>query len=216
MSINNNNNNNNECFMLVLSSPSGAGKTALANKLLEIDNSFKLSVSVTTRTPRKGEINGEDYFFVSNEEFSRMIKNNELLEFANVFSNKYGTKTELVNNALINGKNVLFDIDWQGVKQLKDNLKISDQLVTVFILPPSLSELNRRLKNRALDSEETLKKRMLEAEKEISHWVDYDYVIINDDFEKCFNELNSIVNAEKLKKFRQKNLEKFTTFLKFK
>ncbi len=198
--------------MLVLSSPSGAGKTALANKLLESDSSFELSVSVTTRTPRNGEVGGKDYFFVNDSEFSSMIENNELLEFANVFSNKYGTKTDLVMNALKNGKNVLFDIDWQGVKQLKENVKLSRQLVTVFILPPSISELNRRLKNRALDSEETLKNRMFQAEKEISHWIDYDYVIINDDFQKCFDELNAIVKAEKLKKIRQTYLAEFTKY----
>ncbi|PPR78524.1 MAG: Guanylate kinase [Alphaproteobacteria bacterium MarineAlpha2_Bin1] len=208
----NNKGNNIECFMLVLSSPSGAGKTALAKKLLKSDNSFNLSISVTTRTPRNGEINGKDYFFVNEKEFEKMVENNELLEFANVFSHKYGTKKDLVKKSLKNGKNVLFDIDWQGTKQLKDNIKISNQLVTVFILPPSLFELNRRLKNRALDSEQTLKKRMFEAEKEISHWVDYDYVIINDDFEKCFNDLHSIIRAEKLKKFRQISLEKFTKF----
>ncbi len=198
--------------MLVLSSPSGAGKTALANKLLESDSSFELSVSLTTRTPRNGEVDGKDYFFVNEYEFSSMIENNELLEFANVFSNKYGTKTNLVMNALNNGKNVLFDIDWQGVKQLKENVKLSRQLVTVFILPPSISELNRRLKNRALDSEETLKNRMFQAEKEISHWVDYDYVIVNDDFQKCFDELYAIVKAEKLKKIRQIYLDEFTKY----
>ena len=207
-----NDDKNIDCFMLVLSSPSGAGKTALANKLLSEDDSFILSVSVTTRTPRDGEVNGKDYFFVNDEEFSSMITNNQLLEYANVFSNKYGTKSELVNRTIENGKNVLFDIDWQGVKQLKKNVKIYNQLVTVFILPPTISELNRRLRNRALDSEETLKKRMFEAEKEISHWVDYDYVIINDDFQKCFEDLNSIVRAEKLKKFRQKNLVNFTKY----
>ena len=201
-----------DCFMVVLSSPSGAGKTALANKLLSVDNSFVLSVSVTTRTPRDGEVEGKDYFFVDDEEFSLMIKNNQLLEYATVFSNKYGTKSELVKQTIENGKNVLFDIDWQGVRQLKENIKTSSQLVTIFVLPPSISELNRRLKIRALDSEETLKKRMFEAEKEISHWVDYDYVIINDDFEKCFQDLYSIVKAEKLKKFRQKQLKKFTEY----
>ena len=199
-------------FMLVLSSPSGAGKTALANKLLSVDNSFVLSVSVTTRTPRDGEVEGKDYFFVDDEEFSLMIKNNQLLEYATVFSNKYGTKSELVKQTIENGKNVIFDIDWQGVRQLKENVKTSSQLVTVFVLPPSISELNRRLKSRALDSEETLKKRMFEAEKEISHWVDYDYVIVNDDFERCFQDLYSIVQAEKLKKIRQKYLKKFTKY----
>ena len=202
----NNNTVSRNSFMLVISSPSGAGKTALANKLLNVDNGFALSVSVTTRPPRPGEIDGKDYYFVDDSKFKDMIDNQELLEYASVFSYKYGTKAELVRAAQARGKDILFDIDWQGAQQLRDNIEVSSQLVTIFILPPSISELSRRLKARASDSVESVKNRMNNVSKEISHWKQYDYVIINDDFEFCFNQLHGIVQAERAKRERQSGL----------
>ena len=202
-----------EAFILVLSSPSGAGKTALANKLVECDNNFVLSVSATTRPPREGEVDGLDYFFVDDKNFESLVSNNKLLEYAKVFSHRYGTIAENIYKYLEKGKDVLFDIDWQGAEKLKNNEQLFPQLVTVFILPPSMSELERRLKFRALDSLESVQKRLNGAERDISHWKNYDYVLINDDFENCFKKICSIVDAERLKRKRQIGISKFVDSL---
>ncbi|MFL2929776.1 MAG: guanylate kinase, partial [Candidatus Micropelagos sp.] len=166
-------------LMLVLSSPSGAGKTTLSRMLLEVDNEIIMSVSATTRPPRSGETHGEDYYFVDKETFGLMANKNELLEHAKVFDNYYGTPRGPVEEALISGKDVLFDIDWQGTQQLQE--ASADDLVRIFILPPSAAELESRLKKRAQDSPETVAKRMAKASDEISHYAEYDYIILNED-----------------------------------
>jgi len=202
-----------KAFMLVLSSPSGAGKTALARHLLSTDHSFVVSVSVTTRPPRRGEVDGKDYYFVDDGSFNKMVDQNELLEHAQVFSYRYGTRAEPVRASLAQGKDVLFDIDWQGAQQLRNGKSISDHLVTVFILPPSMTELSRRLKARELDSDDEVRRRMLGAAQEISHWEAYDYILINDDFDRCFASLYSIVKAERARRQRQPGLSWFVSQL---
>jgi guanylate kinase len=186
-------------LMLVMSSPSGAGKTTLSRMLLADEaEEVVMSVSATTREPRPGEENGKDYYFVPHDRFREMIEGNELLEHAIVFENRYGTPRGPVMDALNQGKDVLFDIDWQGTQQLAESA--GDDLVRVFVLPPSIDELENRLKKRAQDSEETVKKRMEKAESEISHWAEYDYVLINDDLEKTYQKLREILNAERLRR----------------
>ena len=167
--------------MLVISSPSGAGKTTLARKLLEQDDNIKLSVSVTTRKPRNSEVNNKDYIFVNKKKFEEMVKNNDFLEFAKVFGNNYGTPRNPVENRISNGKDVLFDIDWQGTQALRE--MEPKNLVSVFILPPSTKDLEIRLKSRGQDSNEEVKRRMAEANSEITHWAEYDYIIINYEIE---------------------------------
>lgn len=194
-------------LLLVLSSPSGAGKTTLSRALLGIDQTIELSISVTTRKPRAGEVHGKDYFFVNEETFTRMRSQDELLEWAKVFGNFYGTLRKPVDEAISNGKDVLFDIDWQGAQQLAE--KMSGDLVRVFILPPSVSVLASRLKGRGLDSSEVVSKRMEEASSEISHWAEYDYVIVNEDLEESLEKLNSILAAERLKRHRLTGLSDF-------
>lgn len=198
-----------KAFMLVLSSPSGAGKTALARHLLTTDNTFVLSVSATTRPARRGEIDGKDYHFVNDRSFDEMVDQGELLEYAQVFAYRYGTRAEPVRSSLAEGMDVLFDIDWQGAQQLRYNELISQHLVTVFILPPSMTELGRRLKARELDSDDSVRRRMLGAGEEIGHWEAYDYILINDDFDRCFASLYSIVQAERARRQRQTGLSKF-------
>ena len=184
-------------ILFVISSPSGAGKTTLARKLIEIDNNIQLSISVTTRRPRKSEKNNRDYIFVE-EKF---------LEHAEVFGNKYGTLKRPIIEKLDKGKDILFDIDWQGTQELKE--KESKHLVSVFVLPPSTIELEKRLLNRAQDSKEVVKKRMSEATSEMTHWAEYDYVIINDDLEQTLQKLIAILTAERLKRKRQTGLNNF-------
>ena len=184
-------------IMLVISSPSGAGKTTLARKLLEQDDNIKLSVSVTTRKPRKAEKNNKDYIFVDKKKFKEMVKNNELLEFAKVFGNNYGTPRKPVESRINNGKDVLFDIDWQGTQALRE--MEPKHLVSVFILPPSTKELEIRLKSRGQDSDDEVKRRMAEANSEITHWAEYDYIIINYEIEKTLKKLKSILITERLK-----------------
>ena len=192
--------------MIILSSPSGAGKTTLVKKLSETDN-FEISISHTTRKPRPNENQNEDYFFVNEEEFKRLIKNQEFLEYAKVFKNFYGTTRTPVINKLNKGKNVLFDIDWQGTQALRE--LEPKHLVSVFILPPSTEELERRLRNRGQDSAKEVKKRMAEANSEITHWAEYDYIIINRDIGKTLEKLKSILQAERLKRVRQVGLIDF-------
>ena len=194
-------------IMLVISSPSGAGKTTLARKLLQEDQEIKLSVSVTTRKPRKTEKNKKDYIFIDESQFQSMVKNNELLEFAKVFGNNYGTPRAPVEKRISDGKDVLFDIDWQGTQALRE--MEPKHLVSVFILPPSTKELEKRLQSRGQDSPEVVKKRMDEANSEITHWAEYDYIIINNDIEKTLEKLKAILISERLRRVRQVGLIDF-------
>ena len=180
--------------MIILSSPSGAGKTTLVNLLSEKDN-FVTSISHTTRNPRPGEVNNKDYFFVDDEEFKRLIKNEEFLEYAKVFNNLYGTTRTPVINNLNAGKNVLFDIDWQGADQIK-NKKLDYKLITFFILPPSKEVLFRRLSNRHMKDKLIAEERMKQFERDVLHWINYDYVVINDDINKCFEKITNLIKAE--------------------
>jgi guanylate kinase len=199
-------------LMLVLSSPSGAGKTTLSRLLLDKDKAIDLSISVTTRPRRAGEVNGRDYHFIDALRFRAMKKSGDLLEWAEVFGNFYGTPRGPVERTLSRGKDVLFDIDWQGANQLRR--KVRDDLVTVFVLPPSAPELRRRLHTRAQDSEQVIRRRMAEASKEISHWGEYDYVIVNYDVQDALGALRTILSAERMKRTRQTTLEGFVGKLK--
>jgi guanylate kinase len=194
-------------LMLVLSSPSGAGKTTLSRRLLASDENIRLSVSCTTRARRATECEGVDYCFVAGDEFDRMARAGEFLEHAQVFGNRYGTPRAVVMEELARGRDILFDIDWQGTQQLKE--KMRDDLVSIFILPPSHAELERRLKTRAEDSDEIVAGRMAKAADEISHWPEYDYVIVNDDVDKALGDIQAILNAERLKRSRQTGISAF-------
>ena len=194
-------------LMFVLSSPSGAGKTTLSRRLLAEEEGVSMSVSVTTRSPRPGEVDGKDYHFVSPEEYQRLIDADELLEYANVFDNKYGTPKRQVMEALDHGHDVLFDIDWQGTRQLAESCRAD--LVSLFILPPALDELERRLRARAQDSEEVVTRRMAKAVEEISHWEEYDYVVVNEDLDKAMNHIRRILYAERFKRWRQLDIGAF-------
>jgi len=182
-------------MMFVLSSPSGVGKTTLTKKLAKNNSNFQISISHTTRKPRPNEINGKDYYFVNQIEFDSLIKENSFFEYANIFDNYYGTLKEPVLKFLSADKDVLFDIDWQGTQQLK---KIKDlALVTFFILPPNIQVLKNRLLNRHKGQEKTIEQRMKKFNEEISHWKEYNYVVINDDLEDCYNDILNIINSEK-------------------
>lgn len=194
-------------MMFVLSSPSGAGKTSLSRALLEGDNQIQLSISATTRPMRPGEVDGRDYFFHTEREFLDMVSEAKFLEYAKVFGNHYGTPAGFVEDKLAQGRDVIFDIDWQGTQKLRK--KRPDDLVSVFILPPSMVELENRLRGRAQDSDETVLRRMTKASGEISHWMEYDYVIINRDFDHSLMLLRSILAAERCKRVRQLGLEGF-------
>ena len=200
--------------MFVLSSPSGAGKTTLARMLLKADRNVELSVSVTTRPKRRGEIGGRDYHFIDLSRFKAMVKTGKLLEWAEVFNHRYGTPRRPVEKALRAGRDVLFDIDWQGTQQLRE--KARDDLVSVFILPPTAKELERRLKRRAQDSRDIIGARMAKAAGEMSHWPEYDYVIVNRDIDKAFAEVRAILAAERLKRERQIGLSGFVRDLQAK
>ena len=180
--------------MVVLSSPSGAGKTTLASMLSKLDN-FEVSISHTTRQPRPTEINEKDYYFVNETEFKRLIKNEEFLEYAKVFNNYYGTTRTPVINKLDNGKNVLFDIDWQGADQIK-NKRLDYKLVTFFILPPSKEILFKRLSNRHMKDKLIVEERMKQFGRDVLHWINYDYVIINDNLENCYSKIFNLIEAE--------------------
>jgi len=188
-------------LMIVLSSPSGAGKTTLTRKLLAENADMTMSVSATTRAPRPGEKDGHDYYFVSKDKFVEMIDADEFLEHAKVFDHYYGTPRGPVEDALTEGRDIVFDIDWQGAQQLTQ--AAADDLVRIFILPPNMRELEQRLKSRAQDSDDVISKRMAKSEAEISHWIEYDYVIVNERIETALNELRAIVSAEQLKRRRQ-------------
>lgn len=194
-------------LMFILSSPSGAGKTTLSRMLLARDAEIKLSVSATTRQPRPGEIDGVHYHFVSPERFQAMIDEDDFYEWAEVFGHRYGTPKGEIRAGLKQGQDFLFDIDWQGTQQLYQ--KDQQDVVRVFILPPSLDELHRRLKSRATDSAAVIAARMERARAEISHWDGYDYVIINDDVDVCFDKVRAILEAERMKRARQTGLIPF-------
>ena len=193
--------------MFILSSPSGAGKTTISRKLLAADEQIKLSVSATTRPPREGEVDGLHYQFVSDDDFDRMVDEDDFYEWAHVFDNRYGTPKGAIREALKEGEDFLFDIDWQGTQQLKQ--KDDQDVVTVFILPPSLAELRSRLEGRATDSGDVIDGRMARARDEISHWAEYDYVVVNDDVEQCFEKVREILHAERMRRTRQTGLIPF-------
>lgn len=194
-------------LLFILSSPSGAGKTTLSRMLLEADTEIKLSVSATTRPPRPGEEDGVHYHFVSDAEFDRMVGEDDFYEWAHVFGHRYGTPKGKIREGLKNGQDYLFDIDWQGTQQLKQ--KDDQDVVTVFVLPPSLAELRRRLEARAQDSGDVIDARMERARAEISHWAEYDYVVINDDKAACFAKVREILDAERMRRTRQTGLIPF-------
>ena len=194
-------------LMLVLSSPSGAGKTTIARGLLERDAGITMSVSVTTRPMRPGEAEGLDYYFIDQHRFDHMAETGDLLEHARVFGNCYGTPRVAVEDALGAGRDVLFAIDWQGAQQLAQNAR--DDLVSVFVLPPSVGELERRLRGRGQDSEEVIANRMAKASNEISHWPEYDYVIVNSDVNESIAAVEAILHAERLRRRRQVGLPEF-------
>ena len=194
-------------LLLVMSSPSGAGKTTLSRLLLGKDPNITMSVSVTTRPPRPGEVDGKDYHFISKDAFVKRRDAGDLLEYAEVFGNFYGTPKKPVEEALARGRDVLFDIDWQGTQQLAQAME--DDLVRLFILPPSAEELRERLIRRAQDSASTVAKRMAKAADEISHWPEYDYVIVNDSIEAASTQIDAILTAERLRRRRQLGLTQF-------
>ena len=196
-------------MMFVLSSPSGAGKTTLSRMLTEAIPGLRMSVSTTTRAKRPGEVEGRDYHFVDKTRFEEMVKRGELLEWATVFDNRYGTPRAPVEAALSAGQDVLFDIDWQGTQQLRE--KARADVVSVFILPPSAADLEKRLRSRAQDSAGVIRRRMSRASHEMSHWAEYDYIVINHDVEAAFAEVQSILKAERLKRERRIGL---TTFVR--
>jgi len=194
-------------LLLILSSPSGAGKTTLSRMLMEWDKSIRFSVSATTRAPRAGEQDGREYYFRSRAEFEVMVAKGEMLEHAEVFGNFYGSPKAPVEAAMAEGRDTLFDIDWQGGQQIKQSMR--DDVVSVFVLPPSIAELERRLRSRGQDSDAVIADRMLKSENEISHWLEYDYVIVNTDLDTAFNKLVTILEAERLRRDRQPGLSDF-------
>lgn len=198
-------------LMLVLSSPSGAGKSTIARNLLEDDKEFELSVSVTTRPRRGSEIDGRHYHFRTRRDFDRMRDDEELLEWAEVHGNFYATPREPAERAMAEGRDMLFDIDWQGAKQLRE--KMRGDIVSVFILPPSMTELKARLTRRAEDQEAVIATRLQNARDEIEHWTEYDYVVVNDDLDRAFKEVVSIVTAERLRRDRRPGLFDFVSGL---
>ncbi|HTM94988.1 MAG TPA: guanylate kinase [Croceibacterium sp.] len=194
-------------LMFILSSPSGAGKTTIARRLLEADDNLAMSVSVTTRPMREGEVEGRDYSFVERAKFDGMVAGDAFLEWAEVFGNCYGTPRAQIDDGLAQGRDFLFDVDWQGAQQLSQ--RAGDDVVSVFLLPPSISALEHRLRTRGTDSDEVIAGRMERARAEISHWDAYDYVVVNDDIDRCFAEVRTILHAERLKLARQRGMVEF-------
>ena len=189
-------------LIIILSSPSGAGKSTLSDRLRAWDEDIVFSISATTREPRDGEKDGREYFFKSREDFLKMVDNQEMLEHAEVFGNLYGSPQKPVSNAIENGQDVLFDIDWQGGQQIRNSV-LGKHALSLFILPPSIAELERRLNSRAKDNQDVIKNRMALARDEISHWPEYDYVLIDNDLDKTENDLKTIIKAERLKLSQQ-------------
>jgi len=198
-------------LLIVLSSPSGAGKTTVSRMLLDADDEIAMSISVTTRPMRPGEHDGKDYRFVGDGDFEQMITDGEFVEWANVFGYRYGTPKSPVKDALREGRDILFDIDWQGARQLEPDF--GEHLVTVFLLPPSMAELERRLRARGTDSDEVIADRMRRAADEISHWAEYEYVLVNDEMDECLARVRAIIAAERSKRVRQTNLVPFVRSL---
>ena len=199
-------------ILVILSSPSGAGKTSIARALVKGNENFLFSVSATTRKSRPGEVNGREYDFLTVDQFRQKIKEGQFLEHAKVFGNLYGTPLQAVRDSISQGKSVVFDVDWQGGKQIRSS-SLSKFVISIFILPPSIKELHDRLMNRAQDSSETVKDRMKKSIDEIMHWKEYDYVIVNRDFDKTLREVESIITSEKLRRVRNNELEKFVKTL---
>jgi len=198
-------------LLVVLSSPSGAGKTTISRLLLKADSGIAMSVSATTRPKRPGETHGRDYHFVDDGEFQRMVEADEFAEYATVFNHRYGTPAAPVSAAIEAGRDILFDIDWQGARQLET--RMSKDLVTIFLLPPSMAELEHRLRARGTDGEGVIESRMRRADDEISHWAEYEYVLINEDRDQCLAQVRSIVASERLKRSRQSGLNAFVRSL---
>jgi len=199
-------------ILIILSSPSGAGKSTLARRLMDWDPAIRFSVSATTRAPRSGEQDGREYHFRTAEEFQAMVAAGEMLEHATVFGQRYGSPKGPVEAALARGEDTLFDIDWQGGQQVR-NSALGNDVVSIFILPPSIAELERRLRARAQDSDEVIRGRMAKSESEISHWAEYDYVLVNHDLDECEDRLRTILAAERLRRIRQPGLADFVTGL---
>ncbi len=195
-------------LLIILSSPSGAGKSTLARRLMNWDPSLRFSVSATTRPPRAGEVDGREYYFRSREEFIRMVEEGEMLEHAEVFGNFYGSPKGPVEQAMSEGRDTLFDIDWQGGQQVR-NSSLGKDVVSIFVLPPSIAELDRRLRERAQDTDEVIAGRMAKSRDEISHWAEYDYVLINRDLDTAENDLRTIITAERMRRDRQPQLTDF-------
>ena len=202
----------NRGLVLIVSSPSGAGKTTICKRLIQDIENLSLSISVTTRLKRQNEIDGKDYFFKSDEEFEKMVKQEKFLEHARVFGYSYGTLKSEINSKITNGVNVIVDIDWQGTRQIEEH--IPDDIVKIFILPPSIKELEKRLGARATETRDSFKKRMSEARKEISHYNEYDFIIINEDVQETVNKIKLILNSESLRRHRQVGLSEFVNDLK--
>jgi guanylate kinase len=194
-------------LMVVLSSPSGAGKSTISRVLIERDSNLTMSVSATTRAPRPGEVDGQDYYFVQKRDFGSMVSGGQMLEHAQVFDNFYGTPRDPVETSLSEGRDIIFDVDWQGAQQLSEN--VAKDLVSIFILPPSMEELERRLYSRAQDSEEVVRKRMAEAVSEMSHYPEYDYIVVNLDVDESVAKVEAILTAERQKTERQNSLYDF-------
>ena len=199
-------------MIFVLSSPSGVGKTTLTKKIAENDKNFIISISHTTRKPRPNEIDGKDYHFVDDKIFDELIKNKSFFEYANIFDNRYGTLKQPVLDYINSGKDVLFDIDWQGTKQLKEIKKLS--LITFFILPPNIETLKKRLLNRHQGQKELINKRMSKFNEEVSHWKEYNYIVVNDDLNKCYNNILDIIISEKKGSAQKQDLNKITEKIK--
>ena len=204
--------NSKKGILVILSSPSGAGKTSIARALVKGNENFLFSVSATTRKSRPGEVNGREYDFLTVDQFRQKIKEGQFLEHAKVFGNLYGTPLQAVRDSISQGKSVVFDVDWQGGKQIRSS-SLSKFVISIFILPPSIKELRDRLMNRAQDSSETVKDRMKKSIDEIMHWKEYDYVIVNRDFDKTLREVESIITSEKLRRVRNNELEQFVKTL---
>jgi guanylate kinase len=198
-----------EHFLIILSSPSGAGKSTLARMLLERYNNLKLSTSATTRKPRDGEVNGIHYYFLSQEEFDRKIKNEDFLEYATIYEKSYGTLKSQVYDKFNQGNDVLLTVDWQGNLAVMNQIKDNTKLLRIFLLPPSINELENRLNSRGADSKEIIAERMADARKTIAHYNDYDYIVINDSLEIAFEELCSLIDAKRFQNVKKKELEKF-------
>ena len=194
-------------LLLILSSPSGAGKSTLSRRLMAWDTDLSFSVSATTRSPRTGEVDGREYYFKTRAAFQAMVKDGQMLEHAEVFGNFYGSPRGPVEDAMTQGRDTLFDIDWQGGQQIKQAMR--GDVVSIFILPPSIAELESRLRGRAQDSEQVIAQRMAKSQAEISHWMEYDYVIVNRDLDTAFGELVTILQAERLRRDRQPHLADF-------